>query len=151
MRLLAQGHGTSYDAVKVGSDVFFNFDDYGKSRTAVSALRKHSDYNESFEIHSTEYLNLVETLPENTTLFLVSTFPYHEHLQKIASVGDKIFYCSRKKEAAVTYKAVKLKMPSFKEPPDDLVIDDPAKLKIRHVAANVVFQLQKHYVKRDRL
>ncbi len=140
--------GTINDAVKVGGDVFFNFDDYGKSRTAVSALRKHSDYSESFETRATEYLNLVETLPENTTLFMVSTFPYHEHLKKIASVGDKIFYCSEKKEAAVTYKAVKLSMPSFKEPPDDLVIDDPDKLKIRHVAANVVFQLQKHYVKK---
>ena len=79
-------------------------------------------------IDATHYLKATQ-LPDNTTLHLVSEFAYHD-MNKVASIGKLIYYCSGKRNAKINHQSKADEMVTFLEPPDDLCIDDADKLKI---------------------
>lgn len=138
--------GTLNDAIDAGGDIYFNYDYYSKHRTVVWNLKKLSDYDGTFERKTTHYLKATQ-LPDNTTLHLVSEFAYHD-MNKVASIGKLIYYCSGKRNAKINHQSKADEMVTFLEPPDDLCIDDADKLKIVTVTSTVLHQAQKAYIKK---
>jgi hypothetical protein len=126
--------GTLNAAIEDGGCVFFQFDDFAKSRTTAYLIKKKSSYNGSFVRQKTEYYKVEENLPPNTTLTLVSRNKYL-NLFKCAQVGEITFYSSKRpKEQKITHKNRKEESVSFNEPPDELEINDESKLRIVKVS-----------------
>lgn len=137
--------GTLNDAIARGGDIFFQFDDYSKYRSTFNSLRENSDFDEQYERMETNYYEVQNNLPKGTKLMLVSTFPYH-NMEKIGKIGSKIFYSTQRAKSGVIQDSKKPEFLTFKEPPDDLVIDDPDRLHICNVKSGELLKAQKQYV-----
>lgn len=139
--------GTVEDAIQCEPSIFFQYDHMPKSRSTVSALRKHSDYSLKLEVLKTDYYELFERVPKETNFMFVSLnhlFSYN----KIGKSGKQIFYTSQKASAKIEQKADKYKLINIDTPPDNLEIVDPEKLRIIQVKPSEFMQIQKLYIKK---
>lgn len=139
--------GTINDAFEEGGCVFFQFDDYSKNRTVVSALRKHSDYALKFQRKKTLYYGLTENVPSNVELTVLSRNAYL-NLNKRAYIDGVYLYSSASvSDARISTKKPKIvETHGFIEPPDNLVIDDIEKLVIKKVDSSLFLTAQERYV-----
>ena len=140
--------GTLNDAIaEQTGDIYFNFDDYSKNRTAIGYLKAHSDYSGTFEKKRTHYLGIVENLPEDRSLFVISEFPCH-NMEKIYKNGSLILYSTRKATGDITYRRSGIKFIDIVTPPDNLVIDDASKLKIVYCKGEYFRQAEEMFMKK---
>lgn len=137
--------------------IFYQYENNSKSRATIAFLKKYSDYHENFELARVKYHNIITSLKEGQILSLVS---YNEYLQmnKVAlrktfsiknGSSKQIFYTTRKvNDEKFTYIQPK-EITSFriKEPPNDLIIDNPSLLYIEPLKPSDFFILAKTYVK----
>lgn len=122
--------GTLNDAIaEQTGDIYFSFDDYKHFRTVIGYLRRNSDYADTFNRKSTHYLNVVEQMPSDRRLFVMSEFPYH-NMQKLYKKGALILYSNKAGKAELTLHPSRGRLFSAVFPPDDLVIEDASKLLI---------------------
>lgn len=142
--------GTLNDALRDGGDVFFQFDSYKKSHSTITKLRKNSDYSMTFSDLTTYYNHVEENLPEGTDLFMMSTNQYLR-MNKIAKSGSKVLYTTKDvKKNRLEYHQDEAELISYTEPADDVVIDDPSKLKIVQVTPSQLRYFQQRYIKKVR-
>lgn len=138
--------GTLNTAIDDGGCVFFQFDDFAKSRTTALLLKKNSDYKESFERKKTEYYGITENVPDNVRLTLLSRNLYL-NLHKCSQVGSVTFYSNDdSKPQQITQKKKKQESIIFNEPPDDIDINDVSKLRIVKVASTTYRVAQLNYI-----
>lgn len=139
--------GTLNDAIADGGDIFFNYDDYRKNRSAVSCLKSYTDYNEEFAKATTQYYHVEYDLPADTRLFLLSEFEYHV-MPKLAKMGKTTLYCTETINNKIVHKSDESATFSFIEPPNELQINDHTKLEIRRVKGSTLLYLQRMYIKK---
>lgn len=151
--------GTLQEAVQWKKNVFFNFgNSQKKQRLTYKIIAENSDLNIEFPKIKNEYYQFVEKLPSETHFYYFSNSPYLYNLNKV-TVIDKSDGL-RENSGRFLYSNVACKTSSctsfdFKQfdidekiPPDDLIISDPAQLKILNVPSYYLMSLQKKYVKK---
>lgn len=151
--------GTLQDAIANEKAIFFN---YGRDKTqkrTFKLISENSDLDLGFGVERNNYYDLVETLPEDTCFYYISGSPFLKNMHKVAvwdsSTGERWsagrFLYSNKdvndSKAALSYSS---SVSDYCEvvPPDDLVIDDPAQLKIEMVGSMQLKSLQQKYIKK---
>ena len=139
--------GTLNDAIANGGDIFFNFDEYRKNRSAVSTLKSYTDYAGTFEKKTTQYYHVEQNLPAGTRLILLSEYEYLS-IPKVAQIGKNTLYCTEDKAGKIVHKAVEEHPFSFIPPPNDLDVTDPSKLKINRISGSDLLYLQRQYIKK---
>ncbi|MBE6244248.1 MAG: hypothetical protein E7108_01835 [Bacteroidales bacterium] len=142
--------GTLNDALRDGGDVFFQFESYSQTHTIIKNLKIYSDYKLDFCEKTTDYYNVVETVPEGGSLTLVSLNEYLP-MRKIAVDGYKIMYSTKESVGNSLSKDYRGEFyQSYLEAPDSLRIDDGAKLSIRKVMPSEFVNYQRKYIKKVR-
>ncbi|MCQ2348956.1 MAG: amidoligase family protein [Paludibacteraceae bacterium] len=139
--------GTLNDAIADGGDIFFNFEDYSKARSAVSVLKKYTDYVCGFDVKRTQYYHVEKNLPEGTRIIFASEFEYHE-LPRLAKIGKTTLYCTDDTKGKVVLKTKECESVEFQLPPNDLVIEDSSKLKIVKITSSQSLYLQRIFIKK---
>ena len=154
--------GTLQDAIAHEKVIFFN---YGKDKTqkrTFKLISENSDLEMEFDLARNEYYNLVESLPEDTYFYYISNSPYLSNMHKLAmwnsSGGERwsagrFLYCNKdssSNKASTSYSSSRIEVNEI-VPPDDLVIDDPNKLRTIRVSPDVLYSLQRKSVPVDGL
>lgn len=137
--------GTLLDALNNEKAVFFQFDDYGKHRSAVQDLRIHTNYDGEYQIKKFSYYGITENIPSGVHFFIASKNEFL-NLNKVAKSGSVTLYSSVQNDNKISIESKKDEQVNFPEPPDDLVIEDVTKLKICHIKPSIFSYLQKKYV-----
>lgn len=151
--------GSLQEAVKWKKNIFFNFGNSQKEqRITYKIIEENSDLNIEFPKIKNEYYEFVEKMPSGTHFYYFSNSPYLYNLTKITVIdkNDGI----RQSAGRFLYSNVVSKTSSctnfdFRQndtmeapPPDDLIISNPAQLKILRVPGDYLLRLQKKYVKK---
>ena len=151
--------GTLQDAIAEKKVIFFN---YGKDKTqkrTFKLISENSDLELPFDLARNEYYNLVESLPEDTYFYYISNSPYLSNMHKLAIFNQaggerwsagRFLYCNKEcstNSASTSYKYSHIEVNEI-VPPDDLVIDDPGKLKTVRVSSDVLYSLQRKYIRK---
>ncbi len=152
--------GTLQEALQKKEVVFFNYGRVDKTqKRTFKLIRENSNLDMDFYVARNDYYELVESIPDGTYFYYFSNSPYLSNMHKIAmfnsSSGDrwsagKFLYSNRevkKTEASTSYSSSHIEVNEV-VPPDDLVIDDPKKLKILKVKPSYLRSLQKKYIKK---
>lgn len=151
--------GTLNDAIGSERVIFFN---YGKDKTqkrTFKLISENSDLQMDFDVRRNEYYELVESLSEESFFYYISNSPYLRNMHKLSmfnsSNGDRwsagrFLYCNKPVDASPVSTSYKSNIIEVNEivPPDDLVIDNPDKLKILRVSPDYLHCLQKKYIKK---
>lgn len=139
--------GNLNEAIANEDCVFFQYEYNSKTNSTISAVKKWSDYSLKFERVKTDYYDFVERIPEGKKFYLISENQYLYNLNKIAKVGKAYLYSNVDnggKSVVTKTDAVSTEVMDF--PPDDLVIDDPLKLKILKVSPLQFSSIQRLFV-----
>ena len=151
--------GSLQEAIIDKKAIFFN---YGKDKflkRAFKLIRENSDLELDIPAIRNEYYDLVQNMPEDTWFYYISDSPYLSNMHKItmfdSSSGERwsdgrYLYCNKpclNSQAKTSYVSHKESVDDI-VPPDDLVLDDPNKLKILKVSSSYLKELQKKYVKK---
>ena len=151
--------GTLHDAIRDHKVIFFN---YGKDKNQMRTfklIRTNSDLEMDSEIKLNDYYNLIESLPKDTYFYYFSNSPYLRNMHKLAmwntSSGERwsagrFLYCnkpSNSNQVNTSYKSSHVEVNEI-VPPDDLVISNPNSLKVARVDSDVLYALQKKYIRK---
>lgn len=151
--------GTLNDAIKCEKVVFFN---YGKDKTqkrTFKLISENSDLDMDLQIRRNEFYQFVESIPEGTCFYYLSNSPYLSNLEKVNMIyssngsrrsAGRFLYCNRKVKSNKVNHYCNSSVMNVNEivPPDDLSIDDVSKLNICRVSSDVLYALQKKYIKK---
>lgn len=152
--------GTLQDAIANKKVIFFNYGRVDKTqKRTFKLISENSDLDLNFSVARNEYYELVESLPKDTYFYYFSNSPYLSNMYKLAmfdsSSGERkwagrFLYSNHEtaqKEANTSYKSYRVEVNEI-VPPDDLEIAEPKKLKIMRVGSDVLYCLQKKYIKK---
>ena len=151
--------GTLQDAIKEKKVIFFNYGYNKVQKRSFNLIKKNSNYDIELDIKRNDYYEVVESLPESTYFYYFSNSPYLRNMHKIAifnssngtrrSAGTFLYSnkCSEQNKANTYYENEIIETNEI-IPPDDLVIDNPNKLKIEIIDRNYLYQLQRKYIKK---
>lgn len=152
--------GTLQDAIANKKVIFFNYGRVDKTqKRTFKLISENSDLDLNFSVARNEYYELVESLPKDTYFYYFSNSPYLSNMYKLAmfdsSSGERkwagrFLYSNHEtaqKEANTSYKSYRVEVNEV-VPPDDLEITDPKQLKIMRVSCDVLYCLQKKYIKK---
>lgn len=151
--------GTLQDAIRSEKVIFFNYGKSKQQKRTFKLIQENSDTSFEFNIKRNEYYDLVESIPPDARFYFISNSPYLSNMHKIAlfnaSSGDRwsagrFLYCNRPckaEEASTSYNYSYVNV-NETPPPDDLMIDNPDRLRILKVSPDYLLRLQKKYVKK---
>lgn len=153
-------YGNIDDALVKEDTVFYSFGKkYKHTRRAYRTISTYSDYQNDTESKRILYDGLAERIPASATFYMFSASPYLDNLNKIALLRNAGLY--RENCGVFLYSNKELPKPKASSsysksaneinvniPPDDLVIDDPKKLKIYRVPSGQFFSMQKNFIKK---
>lgn len=152
--------GTLNQAVLQKKVLFFNYGSAEKTqKRTFKLIKENSNLDIEFYVERNDYYDLVESIPAGTHFYYFSNSPYLNNMYKIAmfdsSNGErkssgKYLYSNKapNKTEVSTYYANYHNGVDEIVPPDDLVIDNPALLKILKVNSSYLHSLQKKYIKK---
>lgn len=141
--------GSLNQAIENEDNVVFQYERNSKLSSTVSTLKKYTDYAETYVRIPTDYYDFVERIPEGKKFYILSENQYLFNLNKLAKVGNTYLYGNVKKgDKKMQAKVVQTPIFSYEIPPDDLVIDDVAKLKIEKIAPTSFSTIQRNFVKK---
>ena len=151
--------GTLQDAIPKEKVIFFN---YGKDKTqkrTFKLIAENSDLEMEFNVKRNDYYEVIETLPKDSFFYYFSNSPYLSNMHKLAmwnsSKGERwsagrFLYCnkpSNSNQVSTSYKSSHVEVNEI-VPPDELVIDNANSLKIARVDSDVLYALQKKYIRK---
>ena len=151
--------GTLQDAIPKEKVIFFN---YGKDKTQKRTFKlivENSDLEMEFNVKRNDYYEVIETLPKDSFFYYFSNSPYLSNMHKLAmwnsSKGERwsagrFLYCnkpSNSNQVSTSYKSSHVEVNEI-VPPDELVIDNANSLKIARVDSDVLYALQKKYIRK---
>lgn len=152
--------GTLQESIKNEKVIFFNYGRIDKTqKRTFKLISENSDLDLNFSVERNEYYELVENIPKESYFYYFSNSPYLSNMHKIAmfdsSSGERrwagrFLYSNHEttqKEANTSYSSYRVDVNEI-VPPDDLEITDPSKLKIMRVSCDVLYCLQKKYIKK---
>ncbi|MBD5585829.1 MAG: hypothetical protein HDQ88_12165 [Clostridia bacterium] len=151
--------GTLQDAINDRKTIFFN---YGKDKTqkrTFKLISENSDLEMEFNVKRNDYYELVESLPDDSYFYYISNSPYLRNMNKIAMINSangerysagRYLYCNKEcdtNNVSTHYSTDKADVNEV-VPPDNMKIDDPAKLRIVRVTPDCLLALQRKYIKK---
>lgn len=152
--------GTLQDAIANKKVIFFNYGRVDKTqKRTFKLISENSDLDLNFSVAQNEYYELVESLSKDTYFYYFSNSPYLSNMYKLAMLdysngerkwAGRFLYSNHEtaqKEASTSYKSYRVEVNEV-VPPDDLQITDPKQLKIMRVSVDVLYCLQKKYIKK---
>lgn len=151
--------GTLQDAIADKKIIFFNYGKDKQQKRAYKLIQENSDLSMEFSVARNEYYELIETLPLDTYFYYFSNSPYLSNMHKLAMFDSssggrysagRYLYCNKEcasNNVNTSYKYSNIEVNEI-VPPDDLVIDNPQKLKIAMVGSDYLYCLQKKYIKK---
>jgi len=151
--------GTLQDAIKDKQVIFFNYGEDKKQNRTFKLIQECSDLDLNFDLKRNDYYDLVESLPQSSYFYYFSNSPFLSNMHKLAMIkssnGDRrsagrFLYCNKPTPVNDVCTSYKESFVDVNEivPPDDLVIDDPKKLKIAKCNSSYLYCLQKKYIKK---
>ena len=136
-------------AIRDEDNVFFQYEYNSKLNSTISTLKKCSDYSSQFTRIPTDYYDFVEKIPQGKKFYLISENQYLSNLNKLSKVGRAYLYGNEGiGDKKMQSKVVSMSIGAMEYPPDDLVIDDPAKLNICKVTPTLFSSIQRVFVKK---
>lgn len=152
--------GTLQDAIANKKVIFFNYGRVNKTqKRTFKFISENSDLELNFSVARNEYYELVESLPKDTYFYYFSNSPYLSNMYKLAMFDSasgerkrsgKFLYSNHEiaqKKASTSYKSYRVEVNEI-VPSNDLEIADPKQLKIMRVSCDVLYSLQKKYIKK---
>lgn len=151
--------GTLQDAIKDKQVIFFNYGKDKKQKRTFKLIQECSDLDLNFDLKRNDYYDLVESLPQSSYFYYFSNSPFLSNMHKLAMInssgGDRwsagrFLYCNKPtpiNDVCTSYKESFVDVNEI-VPPDDLVIDDPKKLKIAKCDSGYLYCLQKKYIRK---
>lgn len=151
--------GTLQDAIANEKVIFFNYGKNKLQKRTFKLIRENSDLEMEFDLKRNDYYEVIETLPEDSYFYYLSNSPYLRNMHKLAmfnsSTGERrsagsFLYCNKdcpKNQVSTWYTKEKEEVNEI-VPPDDLVIDDPSKLRVMKVNSSYLLCLQKKYIRK---
>ena len=148
--------GDIKDAASVEKVVFFQFGVHKKASGIWRFLKDNIETEFDCLPKTTDYYELVESIPEGCKFIMFSESPYLTNLNKLSFLK----YANKKNEGRYLYGNFTLdKSEVFREkediedfpvkvPPSDLEIDDPSKLRISKINGVQLLSLQKRFIKK---
>lgn len=137
-------------AIEKEDNVFFQYEKDRKANSTMLVVKKNTDYSETYVGLPTDYYDFVERIPKGKTFYMVSYNQFLFNLHKLVKIDKAYLYSNVKKEGVrkVLSRKVEGSTFSIEEPPSDLIIDDPNKLKIVQVKPVDFANVQHAYVKK---
>lgn len=151
--------GTLQDAIEKKKVIFFNYGKNKVQKRTFKLISENSDLEMDFNLKRNDYYEVIESLPKETYFYYISNSPYLRNMHKLAmfnsSTGERwsagrFLYCnkdSNENKVSTSYSSSKLEVNEI-VPPDDLVIDDPQKLRVVKVNNEYLHCLQRKYIKK---
>lgn len=151
--------GTLQDAIANEKVIFFNYGKNKLQKRTFKLIRENSDLDMEFELKRNDYYEVIETLPKDTYFYYLSNSPYLRNMHKLAmfnsSTGERrsagsFLYCNKdcpKNQVSTWYTQENEEVNEI-VPPDDLIIDDPSKLRVMKVSGKYLLCLQKKYIRK---
>lgn len=148
--------GDVRDALASEKAVFFQFGANKKANGIWRFVKSNIETEFDCVPKTTDYYGLVESVPEGCMFMMYSESPYLTNLRKLAflkygnaKTEGRYLYGNFKPEKAETFREKKVEEDfPVKVPPTDLVIDDPAKLRIDRINGAQLLSLQKRFIKK---
>ncbi|MBD5319371.1 MAG: hypothetical protein HDS07_00500 [Bacteroides sp.] len=151
--------GTLQDAIRDEKVIFFNYGKDKSQKRTFKLISENSDLEMEFNVKRNDYYELVESLPEDSYFYYISNSPYLQNMKKVALINSangerysagRYLYCNKEcdtNNVSTYYSSDRIDVNEI-IPPDDLKIEDPAKLKIVRVTPDCLLVLQRKYIKK---
>lgn len=133
------------EALEEDRDIVFLQEKNSKTNSTVTALKKHTDYDEVFIKRKVNYYEIDKKIKKN--LFVASRNEFLPYT-KIAKDMDVILYSTQKSYLGIRHVVEKAYNPTVDIPPDDYNITDKTKIKVQEVKPTFFSILQNRFVKK---
>lgn len=137
--------GTLQDATKDENTIIYQQEYNSKANSAVTALKKYTNYETIFLQKETDYQEL--SVSSNQKLFTISKNEFLPYV-KIAKDLDIILYSTEKDYLGVRQQTPKPNIVTIEIPPVDYEITEKTKIQIREIRPTYFSDIQAKFVKK---